>query len=209
MEPGAAKKKLGRHIRGIDNIVKVHPHLSDTFKLTVLDTVYIPDQKDTIEVIIGADSAAVDSLLDLNYQMRTELADLLMSLDSGKLLSAEAILIAEHRIAELKRALAGQIKTVIQTVYKDTTVSKVSEVIVKHGEDSYTLRDSIAVKIHNGKVTIFRNIEGLTIPIKTEVDQALFEVTVLDMPIKIKKWYIVVGIIVVVLLVLVKFLKPF
>jgi hypothetical protein len=59
-----AKKRLAKHLKGIQNITKEHPQLVDTFTLVVHDTMVVEEHITDTSFIIQSDTAYIDSIIE-------------------------------------------------------------------------------------------------------------------------------------------------
>lgn len=58
-----AKRKLSKHLKGVGNILKLHPDLSDTFTIVKYDTIVIEKHDVDTSFIMIRDTSIIDNLL--------------------------------------------------------------------------------------------------------------------------------------------------
>jgi len=201
-----AKKRLEKHVIAIDNMLKMHPHLSNVMKDTIQDTVYLPGRIDTIEIEVVRDSAKVDSLLNEYVLMKTELDTLITMLQEGRILDAAKLEIAKARVRDLLEAI-NTTKDGLVTAYKDTAYTHVDTLTISINGTNFDVLDSLTVGIKDGIIYAHRSREQAVKVVSYEYEKQVFNVTINEMQKWVKKHIRLVAIILIVVLIIVMVVK--
>lgn len=206
-----AKKRLDRHVQGIELITTLHPELSEQFKVTIRDTVFIPDKRDSIIFTTSQDTVLVDSLLFEYGEMVKEKVEIERLLKEGEVIGEGNQKVAKRRIRDLQGMLL-RLKGEVMII-KDTSFFYIDSLSIQTKRGNQVILDSIEINLENGKVIVNRVREGALVVNETEVETDVFTINVFDFPLKIGKGkLILIGIIVLVIVggrIVVKVFKPF
>lgn len=170
---GRASRKMEKHLDAVKSITSIHPGLVDSVDKPIeIDVTMIAD---SISSTLKLDSAALLAEFD-SYDRQIRIRDSLINLINSRATTERDSIIATYQLINLNKEIQKQRFTVVESVFKDTTVISSKTFSITVGNDTIDIFLNLITTVKNGIPLTTARLDSVSTTVIVEDKHPIFTV---------------------------------